>query len=461
VKTCIENGTLVTASTSVVANLWIEDEIILGAGPRGARLYGEADRIIDASGCVVVPGGIDVHTHLDMPLGDITSSDDFETGTIAAACGGTTAIVDYIGHAPGQSLHQNAEAWRRRAERAVIDFGLHQTIAEATPAVLEEMADLVAEGITSFKVFLAYPGRLLLDDESVFRVMLRARELDALICVHAEAGPPLDVLVEAALTRGHTEPIYHALTRPEVAEATGTERALALAELADTPVYIVHVSCARALERIAEARKRGVSVGGETCPQYLFLDETALHGTDSEPFAGARFVCTPPLRPRHHQESLWQGLAAGDLSVVATDHCPFNFRGHKERGRRDFSQIPNGLPGIETRVALLWRAVGEGRITQNQLVEMSATEPARIFGLERKGTFAGGADADVVIWDPSRPTRLDHDRLHMRIDYSPYEGVEVPASVRHVFSRGEWIVADGEWVGASGRGRFVPRPRVT
>ncbi len=459
-RTCIHGGTLITAEDSRAADLWLDGDTILGACDHGGRDFGEPDRAVDASGRLVVPGGVDVHTHLDMPVGDIVSADDFETGTRAAAFGGTTAIIDYIGHARGQSLRENLDSWRTRAERAVIDYGFHQTIADAPPSVLDEMAALVDQGITSFKVFLAYPGRLLLDDPSILRVLRRAGELGALANVHAEAGPALDVLIEEALARGQTDPVVHALTRPEVAEATGTERAIALAEIAATPVYIVHVSCRRALERIEEAQRRGRPVLGETCPQYLFLDQDALRGTPEDPFAGAKFVCTPPLRPADNQAHLWRGIATGSLTVVATDHCPFNYVGHKDRGRGDFSRIPNGLPGIETRVPLLWEAVEHCTITPGQLVDLTATAPAKIFGLyPRKGSLEPGADADVVIWDRSRPMRLDHDALHMRVDHSIYEGRRAPASPVAVFARGELVVDGGTWLGRRGRGRFLERSR--
>ena len=326
------------------------------------------------------------------------------------------------------------------------------------------MAQLVREGVTSFKMFMAYPGVFLVDDQQIFRAMQRAGELGALITMHAEIGLPIDVLVQQALAAGRTAPIYHALTRPEVAEATGTERAIALAEMAGVPVYMVHLSAQRALERVMEARDRGLPTYAETCPQYLFCSEDDLRGDPDGgaegAWKGAGYVCTPPLRPRHHHDHLWRGLRNYDLQVVATDHCPFCMKDQKELGRGDFSKIPNGMPGVETRLHLLWEGVTQGKISMNRFVEITATAPAKLFGLyPRKGSLAIGADADIVVWDPRRALRLGVDTLHMRVDYSPFEGRVVPGSPSHVLSRGELIVQNGQWVGKAkqGRGQFLRR----
>ncbi len=321
---------------------------------------------------------------------------------------------------------------------------------------------MVREGITSFKMFMAYPGVFLVDDQQIFRAMLRAGELGALITMHAEIGLPIDVLVQRALAEGHTAPVYHALTRPEVAEATGTERALALAEMAKVPVYMVHLSAQRALERVMEARDRGQAAFAETCPQYLFNTEDDLRG-DSGPdgeWKGAGFVCTPPLRPAHHHDHLWRGLRNYDLQVVATDHCPFCMKDQKELGRGNFSKIPNGMPGVETRLHLLYEGVTLGKISMNRFVEITSTAPAKLFGMyPRKGNICVGADADVVVWDPTRAKVLGKDTLHMNVDYSPYEGRRVPGSPKVVLSRGEVIVRDDVWVAKrkAGRGQFVRR----
>jgi dihydropyrimidinase len=325
------------------------------------------------------------------------------------------------------------------------------------------MADMVREGVTSFKMFMAYPGVFLVDDQQIFRAMLRAGELGALIAMHAEIGLPIDVLEQRALAAGHTAPGYHALTRPEVAEATGTERAIALAEMAKVPVYMVHLSAQRALARVMEARDRGLPVYAETCPQYLFCSEDDLRGDPASPLGewkGAGYVCTPPLRPAHHHEHLWRGLRDYDLQTVATDHCPFCMKDQKELGRGDFSKIPNGMPGVETRLHLLYEGVTQHQISMNRFVEITSTAPAKIFGMYgKKGTLAVGADADVVVWDPNKAFRLDHANLHMNVDYSPYEGHVVPGSPSHVLARGELVVQHDKWVAkkVQGRGQFVRR----
>ena len=452
-RTAIINGTLVTASDTFKADL------VLDAGKVGkitARFGGQADETIDATGKYVFPGGIDAHTHMEMPFGGTTSSDDFETGTIAAAHGGTTTLIDFAIQKKGDTLRQALDAWHGKAEgKAAIDYGFHMIATDVPPPVLAEMGDMVREGVTSFKLFMAYPGVLLLDDQSIFRAMLRAGELGALVCMHAETGLPIDVLVERALAAGHRAPIYHALTRPEVAEATGTERAIALAEMAHIPVYIVHLSAQRALERVMEARDRGLPAYAETCPQYLFATQDDLAKPD---FEGAKYVCTPPLRPAHHHEHLWRGLRNYDLQVVSTDHCPFCMKEQKELGKNDFSKIPNGMPGIETRLYLLWEGVRAGRISMNRFVEITATAPAKIFGLyPRKGTLAIGADADVVVWDPEKRHTLSQKTLHMRVDYSPFEGKEIVGGPTHVLQRGRVLVKDGQFLGKAGHGQFLRR----
>jgi dihydropyrimidinase len=458
VRTVIQNGTCVTASDTFAADVWLENGKIAALVQPGTSL-GQADRTVDASGKLVIPGGIDAHTHLDMPFGGTTSIDDFDSGTLAAAFGGTTTLIDFAIQKKGGTLREALDGWHQKAEgKAHIDYGFHMIATDVPPPVLEEMGQLVKEGVTSFKLFMAYPGVLLLDDQSIFRAMLRAGELGALICMHAETGLPIDVLIERALAAGHTAPIYHALTRPEAAEATGTERAIALAEMAKVPVYIVHLSAQRALERVMEARDRGLPAYAETCPQYLFCSEDDLRGTPGDEFEGAKFVCTPPLRPKHHHEHLWRGLRTYDLQVVSTDHCPFCMKGQKELGRGDFSKIPNGMPGIETRLHLLWEGVREGRISMNRFVEITATAPAKIFGLyPRKGTLAVGADADVVVWDPDKRFELSHQNLHMKADYAPFEGKTVTGAPDKVFSRGELVVDGTQYLGRKGRGQFLRR----
>ncbi|MFO0759267.1 MAG: dihydropyrimidinase [Byssovorax sp.] len=461
-RTLIKNGTCVTASDTFAADLWIEGGKITGLVQPGTAL-GTADRTIDAKGKYVIPGGIDAHTHLDMPFGGTNSIDDFESGTLAAAHGGTTTIIDFAIQKKGSSLREALDTWHAKAEgRTYVDYGFHMIATDVPPAALAEMGDMVREGVTSFKLFMAYPGVLLLDDQSIFRAMLRAGELGALICMHAETGLPIDVLVERALAAGHTAPVYHALTRPEAAEATGTERAIALAEMAKVPVYIVHLSAQRALERVMEARDRGLSAYAETCPQYLFCSEDDLRGKPEGEgygeFEGAKFVCTPPLRPKHHHEHLWRGLRTYDLQVVSTDHCPFCMKGQKELGIGNFAKIPNGMPGVETRLHLLYEGVREGKISLNRFVEITSTAPAKIFGLyPRKGTLAVGADADVVVWDPEKRYELSHKNLHMRADYAPFEGKTVIGAPSAVLSRGEVVVEDDKLLLNKGRGQFVKR----
>ncbi len=453
----IVGGTVVTAVDTFAADVIIEGEkitglVATGTGPKDAET-------IDAKGCFVIPGGIDVHTHLDMPFGGTNSVDDFQSGTTAAAFGGTTTIVDFAIQQKGGSLKQALDTWHQKAEgNAAIDYGFHMIATDVPPARLAEMSDIVKEGITSFKLFMAYPGVLLLDDQSIFRAMLRAGEIGATICMHAETGLPIDVLVERALAQGHTAPIYHALTRPEVAEATGTERAIALAEMAKVPVYIVHLSAQRALERVMEARDRGLPAFAETCPQYLFLDEDALRGTPGNEFDGAKYVCTPPLRPHHHHDHLWRGLANYDLQVVSTDHCPFCMKGQKELGKDSFAKIPNGMPGIETRLHLMYEGVRNKKISLNRFVEITATAPAKIFGMyPKKGTIAVGTDADIVVWDPEKRFELSHKNLHMKADYASYEGKTVIGAPREVLSRGETVVQNDKLMAKSGRGKFLKR----
>ncbi|MGZ3422110.1 MAG: dihydropyrimidinase [Polyangiales bacterium] len=456
-RTVIENGTIVTAIDTYPGDVWIENERIVAITAPGHSQGMTADTRIDAKGKYVMPGGIDAHTHMDMPFGGTTSADDFESGTIAAAHGGTTTLVDFAIQTKGSSLRQGLDTWYAKAEgKAAIDYGFHMIFTDVNPGTLEEVGGLVKEGITSFKLFMAYPGVLYVDDGQIFRAMQRARDLGALICMHAENGIALDVLIEQAIARGETAPKYHSLSRPQIAEAEGTHRALALAEMAECPVYIVHLSAPRALEKVMEARDRGQAAYAETCPQYLFcsLDDLARDG-----FEGAKYVCTPPLRPKEMQEDIWRGLKTNDLQVVSTDHCPFCFKGQKELGRDSFAKIPNGMPGVETRLYLLWDGgVRTGRISMNRFVEITSTAPAKIFGMfPRKGTIAPGSDADILVWDPEKEHVLSVETLHMRVDYSPFEGKVVKGAATHVLSRGELVIENGKFISKKGRGKFFRR----
>jgi dihydropyrimidinase len=454
VKTLIRNGTVVTATDLYTGDVLVEDEKIAVIG---SKLDVQADSVIDAAGKLVLPGGIDVHTHLDMPFGGTTSADDFESGTRAAAFGGTTTIVDFAIQYRGQTLHHAWEAWMAKAEdRAVIDYGFHMIVTDLTDQVEQEMDDLVRQGVTSFKLFMAYPGVFMLDDASIFKALLRTGRNGGTICMHAENGGVIDVLVQRALAEGKTAPKYHALTRPARAEAEATHRAIALAEMADVPVYIVHLSAAEALDMVSEARDRGLPAFAETCPQYLFLS----YDNYEEPgFEGAKYVMSPPLRDRAKQDRLWRGLAYNDLQVISTDHCPFCMKEQKELGRNDFSKIPNGAPGIETRMSLVYDGgVRSGRISLNRFVELTSTSPARLFGLfPKKGTIAPGSDADIVIFDPNRQLTLGVGTLHMNVDYNPYEGRVVTGATETVLSRGRRVIENGAFVGRPGAGSFLKR----
>jgi len=457
-RTLIENGTIVTASDVTPADVLVENETIALIGHGLGKLVGKVDRTIDAKGKYLLPGGIDGHTHLDMPFGGTKSADDFESGTIAAACGGTTTVVDFAIQPQGGALAQGLADWHGKAEgKAAIDYAFHMIVREVKPSTLAEMDQLVKhEGVTSFKLFTAYPGVFMVDDASIFRALQKTGENGGLVCMHAENGGVIDVLIEQALAAGHTEPKWHALTRPARLEAEATNRVIALAEVAKVPIYIVHLSASEALAEVREARDRGVAAYAETCPQYLFLS----HDNYEEPgFDGAKYVMSPPLRPKGNEKGLWQGLRQDDLQLVSTDHCPFCMKEQKELGKKDFSKIPNGAPGLETRMSLLWDGgVRAKQIDLNRFVQLTATAPAKLFGLyPRKGTIAVGSDADIVVWDPEKKVTLSAKSLHMKVDYNPYEGRKVVGAAETVLARGDVVYEAGQYVGKKGRGRFVKR----
>lgn len=450
----IKNGNIVTASDNYVADIFVENETV---SMIGRDLKVQADRVIDAAGKYVFPGGIDVHTHLDMPFGGTMSADDFETGTVAAAFGGTTSFIDFAIQYRGQSMQQALENWFKKADgKAAIDYAFHMIVTELPDSALADMDAMVRDGVTSFKLFMAYPGVFMVDDATIFKALVRTRENGGLICMHAENGGVIDVLVKRALAEGKRAPKYHALTRPARAEGEATARCMALAEMAGTPIYIVHLSCADALQAVKRAREEGLPAYAETCPQYLFL---SYDNYEEEGFEGAKYVMSPPLREKWNQEVLWKGLANGHLQVVSTDHCPFCFNEQKELGRDDFSKIPNGAPGIETRLMLLYSGgVLKGRIGLNKFVDLVSTTPAKMFGLfPRKGTIAVGGDADLVIFDPNAETTLSAKTLHMRVDYNPYEGHKVKGVPTVVLSQGKVIVENGTFTGRAGAGRFLKR----
>jgi dihydropyrimidinase len=456
-RTLIKNGHIVTAVDSYTADILIDGETVAMIGKNLSDVAGSIDKIFDATGKLVIPGGIDPHTHMDLPFGGTSASDDFETGTRAAAFGGTTTIIDFAVQYHGQELNEALDVWFGKAEgKASIDYGFHMIVTDLPDERLPGLKGLIDQGVTSFKLFMAYPGVFLVDDGTIFKAMSTAGESGGLICMHAENGVVIDVLVKRALAEGKTGPKYHALTRPTKAEAEGVHRAIAIAEMANSPVYIVHLSCYDALKEVQAARDLGLPAFAETCPQYLLLDYSRY---EQEGFEGAKYVMTPPLRDKENQELLWRGLRGDDLQVISTDHCPFCFKEQKELGRDDFTKIPNGGPGVENRMSLIYHhGVGAGRINLNRFVELTSTAAAKIFGLfPKKGTIAVGSDADIVIFDPNREQTITAATHHMRVDYSAYEGWKVKGTVEVVLSGGKAIVENGEWKGKAGNGRFLRR----
>jgi len=453
-KTIIRNGRIVTAVDDYQADILIED----GKVAMIARSIDfEADKVLDAAGRLVIPGGIDPHTHMELPFGGTSASDTFETGTIAAAHGGTTTIIDFAVQYKGQALNEALDAWHAKADgRTSIDYGFHLICTDLPDHRLAEMPAVIDQGVSSFKLFMAYPGVFLVDDGTIYKAMTIAGQRGGLICMHAENGVVIDVIVKKALAEGRTAPKYHALTRPTKAEAEGVHRAIALAEIAEAPVYIVHLSCDDALQEVTRARDMGVPAYAETCPQYLFLDYSIY---EQPGFEGAKWVMTPPIREKWNQEKLWRGLQYNDLQVVSTDHCPFCFKEQKELGRDDFSKIPNGGPGVEHRMSLVYNGgVVSGRISVNRFVEITSTAAAKIFGLfPRKGTIAVGSDADIVIFDPNEEMTISAETHHMNVDYSCYEGMKVRGVTKSVLSRGELVIEEGKYVGKPGKGQFLKR----
>lgn len=453
--TLIQGGTVVTAADTYAADIGISGGRITAIAQQLPRET--ARQVLSAQGCYVMPGGIDVHTHLDMPFGGTTSADDFESGTIAAAFGGTTTLIDFAIQYKGQTLRTALDTWMKKAERkAVIDYAFHCIITDLPDARLDDMDALVREGVSSFKLFMAYPGVFMLEDALIFKAMSQAARNGALICMHAENGGAIDVIVQRALAEGKTAPKYHALTRPTTAEAEATGRAIALAEMAGAPVYIVHLTCNEALEKVREARDRGLPVYAETCPQYLFL---SLENMDVPGFEAAKYVFTPPLREKWHQEKLWAGLAADHLQAVSTDHCPFCYKEQKEMGKGDFTKIPNGGPGIEHRLSLVFTGGVHGkRFSLNRFVELVSTTPAKLFGLyPRKGTIAVGADADLILFDPNKEETISAKTHHMKVDYSMFEGIRVKGVPRQVLVGGRLVIDKGKFVGKPGQGQFLKR----
>jgi dihydropyrimidinase len=463
--TLITGGTVVGPTGSALMDVLIDGETIAaviapGSTALGVDLAAAAGTVIDAAGKYVVPGGVDAHTHMEMPFGGTNASDTFETGTRAAAWGGTTTIVDFVVQYPDQQILDQYQAWQDKAAgNCAIDYGFHQILSDVQDESLKAMDELITEGVTSFKLFMAYKGVFLSDDGQILRAFQKGAENGAMMMMHAENGAIIDVLVQQAIAAGNTSPYYHGLTRPWQAEEEATHRAIMIADLTGAPLYVVHVSAKQAVEQIAAARDRGLNVFGETCPQYLYLSLEEQLGAPG--FEGAKWVCSTPLRSRAegHQSHMWQSLRTNDIQMVSTDHCPFCMKDQKEMGIGDFSKIPNGIGSVEHRMDLMYQGVVKGEITLERWVEITSTTPARMFGLYgKKGVIQPGADADVVIYDPNGHTSIGLGKTHhMNMDYSAWEGFEIDGHVDTVLSRGSVVVADGAFKGRAGHGRYVKR----
>ncbi|ATE53701.1 dihydropyrimidinase [Actinosynnema pretiosum] len=455
-RTLISGGLVVNAAGSVRADVLVEGEKVAALLAPGLELAPDVDERVDASGKYVIPGGVDAHTHMEMPFGGTRSSDDFTSGTVAAAWGGTTTIIDFAVQAKGTSLLSTLDKWHAKADgKCAVDYGFHMIVSDVDDSSLKEMGACLDAGVNSFKVFMAYPGVFYATDGEILRAMQRAREIGGTVMVHAENGIAIDELVAQALAEGRTDPVQHGLTRPPELEGEATSRAIALAKVTGAPLYVVHLSAAQALDAVTEARDTGQNVFAETCPQYLYL---SLEDLARPGFEGAKYVASPPLRPVEHQARLWRGLRTNDLSVVSTDHCPFCFADQKVLGRGDFSKIPNGVPGVEHRIDLLHQGVVRGEIGLERWVEICSTTPARMFGLHpRKGVVAPGADADLVVYDPAARQTISAATHHMNVDYSAFEGFELTGRVEVVLSRGRVVVDRSGFRGSAGHGRFLAR----
>ena len=468
--TLITGGTVVTATGRSQADVLIDGETIVGVIASGSVLLGSdltgaVDHVINATGKYVIPGGIDAHTHMELPFGGTAASDTFETGTRAAAWGGTTTIIDFAVQTYGQQVMDGLAAWHEKAAgNCAIDYGFHQIIGDVNADSLKAMDELVDEGVSSFKLFMAYPGVFYSDDAQILRAMQKSAETGLMTMMHAENGPAIDVLVEQLLAQGKSDPYFHGIARAWQMEEEATHRAIMLADLTGAPLYVVHVSAKQAVAQLAAARDGGQNVFGETCPQYLYLsleEQLGARSDEWEAFEGAKWVCSTPLRSREegHQNHMWQSLRTNDIQMVSTDHCPFCMKGQKELGVGDFSKIPNGIGSVEHRMDLMYQGVVTGEITLERWVEITSTTPARMFGLYgKKGVIAPGADADIVVYDPNGHTSIGVDKTHhMNMDYSAWEGFEIDGHVDTVISRGTTVVDAGEYVGSKGHGQYLKR----
>lgn len=451
----IRGGTIVTATDYYQSDVRIEDEKIVAIGK---GIGSPEDKIIQVNGCYLFPGGVDVHTHFELPVGNTVTADDFESGTKAAIVGGTTTIVDYATQFKGETLKQALANWHEKAQgKCYSDYGFHMAITDWNDEVAKEMLWLTQQaGVSSIKLYMAYKNVLQVDDDVLFQALERSRECGILVCLHCENGDMVHNLVKKFLSKGQTGPYYHHLSRPVIAEKEAVTRAIALAELADASLYIVHLTCGDALEAVADAKGRGLKVYAETCPQYLLLDESCYRG---EGFEIAKYAISPPLRAKDNQEKLWNGLHNGTLDVVATDHCSFNFKGQKDGVTDDFSKIPNGMPGVENRLKLLYTyGVVPGKINMNEFVNRTSTQPAKLFGLfPRKGTIAPGSDADIVVWNPRGESVVRATEQYQRVDYTPYEGFNQIGNIDHVFLRGQQVVRDGKMCSSKPKGTYLLR----
>jgi len=461
-KSIITNGRVITAGDSIEADILIEDGIITALG-KGFDITG-VDEVIDARGMMIMPGGIDPHTHLDMPFGGTRSSDDFFTGHKAAAFGGTTCHIDFALQQKGSTMTQAIKDWKKKAEgKAAIDYSFHVALTDPVESSVQEIPELQKEGVTSLKIFMAYKGVFQVDDTTFLKTLQKSAENGLTTMVHAENGDAIALLTETLLAEGKTGMGYHNVAHSAAIEAEATARAVSFVEMTGAPLYIVHIACKDGLEAVRRGRRKGLPVMGETCVQYTWLTDKAL---DTEDFEGAKYICSPPPKGKEDQEAVWEAIIDDTVQTVATDHCPFWFDGTKEGripgkelGKESWNKVPNGVPGIEDRLPVMWHlGVNSGKISPNRFVEMTSTNPAKIFGLyPEKGTIAVGSHADLMIFDPEKEHTISAETHHMNVDYNCYEGLTVKGWPKQVMVRGKTLVKDGEWQGEAGYGQFTPR----